>query len=260
VIVAAGGAGGGGNSPSAGTNTGGGAGGAAGADGSAGTVGAPGQGGVAATTTGPGTNPDAAGENGGTGVGGDGGVSSAGGNAGSGGGGGGGLFGGGGGGGGNNALNSSGSGGGGGSSGFVAAAVNTSIQVDTTANPRVVFTYPGPAVPPDDGTSSNEFSFGKVKRNKKRGTAKLPVEVPGPGEVELAKTKKVKKDTEQIELTTAGTGQDGIVVKLTVKPRGKAKKKLNSKGKATVKANVTYTPDRGSPNTEDKKIKLVKRA
>jgi hypothetical protein len=37
------------------------------------------------------------------------------------------------------------------------------------------------------------FSFGKVKRNKNRGTAKLTVVVPGPGELELARTKKVKR-------------------------------------------------------------------
>ena len=39
--------------------------------------------------------------------------------------------------------------------------------------------------------------------------------------------------------------------------QGQAKKKLNDKGKAKVKAEVTFTPDGGSPNTEDKKIKLV---
>jgi hypothetical protein len=47
--------------------------------------------------------------------------------------------------------------------------------------------------------------------------------------------------------------------KLAIKPKGKAKKKLNDKGKAKVTASVTYTPDGGSPNTEDKKLKLVKR-
>jgi hypothetical protein len=32
------------------------------------------------------------------------------------------------------------------------------------------------------------FSFGKVKRNKEKGTARLAVKLPGPGEVELAET------------------------------------------------------------------------
>jgi lysophospholipase L1-like esterase len=98
---------------------------------------------------------------------------------------------------------------------------------------------------------SNEFSFGKVKKNKRKGTAKLTVGVPGPGELELAKTKSVNADEESAE----SAGKD----KLSIKPKGKARKKLNDKGKAKVKANVTYTPDGGTPNTEDKKIKLVKR-
>jgi len=106
-------------------------------------------------------------------------------------------------------------------------------------------------VPPQEGGPSNDFSFGKVKKNKKRGTAKLTVNVPGGGELELDKTKKVKADDESAE--------DAGKEKLSIKPKGKAKKKLNTKGKAKVKANVTYTPDGGSPNTEDKKIKLKKR-
>ena len=115
--------------------------------------------------------------------------------------------------------------------------------------------------PPDDGLlPSNDFSFGKLKRNKKRGTAKLPVEVPGPGEVELAKTKKVKPDTEQLKAAAAATAQEGgIEAKLTIKPKGKAKKKLNRKGKAKVKAKVTYTPDGGEPNTQSKRVGLKKR-
>ncbi|MGH3452443.1 MAG: hypothetical protein ACRDQW_17435 [Haloechinothrix sp.] len=95
---------------------------------------------------------------------------------------------------------------------------------------------------------TNEFSFGKAKRNKRRGTAKLTVNVPGPGELELAKTRKVKADDEPVEAAGEET--------LRVKPKGKAKKKLNKGGKAKVKAKVTYTPDGGAPNTERKRVKL----
>jgi len=105
---------------------------------------------------------------------------------------------------------------------------------------------------PGGGGPSNEFSFGKVKKNKRKGTAKLTVDVPGAGELELAKTKKVKADEELAE----AEGK----VKLSIKPKGKAKRKLNRKGKAKVTAEVTYTPDGGEPNTEDKKIKLRKRS
>jgi hypothetical protein len=77
-----------------------------------------------------------------------------------------------------------------------------------------------------------------VKKNKKNGTAKLTVTVPGPGELELAQTRRVKADEELVE--AAGK------VKLAVKPRGQAKKELNEKGKAKVKAEVTYTPEGGA--------------
>jgi hypothetical protein len=95
------------------------------------------------------------------------------------------------------------------------------------------------------------FTFGKVKKNRKKGTAKLTVKVPGPGELELAKTNRVKADKEE----AAAEGKE----KLRVKSRRKARLKLNRKGKAKVKAKVTFTPDGGEPNTQSKPLKLVKR-
>jgi hypothetical protein len=47
------------------------------------------------------------------------------------------------------------------------------------------------------GGDANDFSFGKVQKNKRKGTAKLTVTVPGTGELDLAKTKKVKPDEER---------------------------------------------------------------
>jgi streptogramin lyase len=102
------------------------------------------------------------------------------------------------------------------------------------------------------GPPANDFEFGKVKKNKQKGTAKLTVIVPGSGTVELAATKKVKGDQE----TAAAAGE----VKLLVKPDGKAKGKLQDSGKVKVEVEVTYTPTGGTPNTEDKKLKLVKRS
>ena len=77
------------------------------------------------------------------------------------------------------------------------------------------------------------------------------MKVPGSGELQLAKTQKVKVDNEVAE--------DEGKEKLQVKPKGKARKALNRKGKAKVKAEVTYTPEGGEPNTGSKKIKLIKR-
>ena len=104
--------------------------------------------------------------------------------------------------------------------------------------------------PPSVPSSSNEFSFGKVKKNKTEGSAKLIVEVPGPGTLDLAKTKAVKADHATAEAAGAVT--------LLVKSRGGALAKLNGAGKAKVNPKVTYTPDGGAPNTERKRIKLIK--
>ena len=45
---------------------------------------------------------------------------------------------------------------------------------------------PTPEPTPTPTLPSNEFTIGKAKLNKDKGTAKLPVEVPGPGTLELA--------------------------------------------------------------------------
>jgi hypothetical protein len=110
---------------------------------------------------------------------------------------------------------------------------------------------PGPGAGAGEVLPSNEFRFGKVKRNKKRGTAKLTVIVPGPGQLELAKNRKVKPKGKRAD--SAGR------TKLPIKPKRKAKKRLKRKGKAKVRAKVTYTPDGGVANTKSKRVKLKKR-
>jgi hypothetical protein len=101
------------------------------------------------------------------------------------------------------------------------------------------------SVPP-----SNEFSFGSVRR-KPRGNAKLTVIVADPGEVELAGNNKVKGAETQAH--AAGD------IELTVRPKRRAKRRLNRHGRASVAARVTFTPTDGTPNTESKRIKLIKR-
>jgi hypothetical protein len=101
------------------------------------------------------------------------------------------------------------------------------------------------------GTGGNDFTFGKAKKNKKKGTAKLTVNVPGAGDLELAQSKKVKGA--QKRAPSEGS------VKLAVKPKGKAKDKLADRGKAKVNAEVTYTPDGGDQRTKSKRIKLTRR-
>ena len=97
----------------------------------------------------------------------------------------------------------------------------------------------------------NDFSFGKVKKNKGKGTAKLTVNVPGPGDVELAKSKKLKGAEKRAD--SQGS------VKLKVRARGNAKRKLADQGAVKVKAQVTFAPDGGDPSTKSKRLKLKRR-
>jgi hypothetical protein len=109
----------------------------------------------------------------------------------------------------------------------------------------------GPGYASVFSTTANAFSLGEVKRNKKKGTAKLGVNVPGPGELDLAKTRRVKHRGKRAPA-------EGEVM-LAIKPRRKAKRALGKQGRAWVGAEVTYTPDGGEPNTESKRLKLIKR-
>ncbi len=103
---------------------------------------------------------------------------------------------------------------------------------------------------------SNAVTFGKLKRNKKKGTALLPVNVPGRGTLAL-KGKGVKAVPAEASVST--TGQS--TVKLAIRAKGKARKRLVETGKTKLKAAVTFTPtsDPASPPaTRSVKVKLLK--
>jgi virginiamycin B lyase len=89
-----------------------------------------------------------------------------------------------------------------------------------------------------DGLRS--FSFGKVKSNRSKGTAKLTVTVPGPGQLKLVRTKTVASATKFAD--AAGR------VRLPITPRGSARNTLEQSGETEVKARVTYTPVSGDPS------------
>ena len=120
-----------------------------------------------------------------------------------------------------------------------------------------------PGVPgPVNGCPSNTFSFGKVKLNKKKGTATLPVNVPGPGTLVLTGKGLVKQrsaDASSPGRTLAKVVSAAGKVKLKIRSKGKKKRKLNHTGKVKVKAKVTYTPAGVAPNTKTKPIRLIKK-
>jgi hypothetical protein len=110
--------------------------------------------------------------------------------------------------------------------------------------------------------TSGAFGFAKITRNKRKGTAQLPVEVPGPGTLTM-NGKGVKAQTAggRAETSVASAG----IVKLTIKPKGKLKKKLRTRHKARVTVNVTFAPSpipghpAGDPATQTERVKLIRR-
>ena len=118
---------------------------------------------------------------------------------------------------------------------------------------RILAAEPKPVVP------SNAFKFGKVKLNKRKGTATLTVIVPDPGSVALLGSKKVRGASRAA--SAAGT------VTLALKLKGKAKKKLARlarKGlkpaRVKLKVAVSFTPTGGTAATQTKKLSLVRTA
>ena len=109
----------------------------------------------------------------------------------------------------------------------------------------------GPTGPTMPIAPSNAFTFGKVKLNKKRGTAALQVKVPGKGIVQLLGSKTVKpmKKLASRKATVA----------LTVKAKGKAARQLKRTGRTKLKTKVRFTPTGGQARTKSKTVKLVRR-
>jgi 6-phosphogluconolactonase len=118
----------------------------------------------------------------------------------------------------------------------------------------------GIAIPPEP---SNEFSFGKLKKQKRKGKARLSLDLPGPGVVEFT-GKDIKHRNKHIDLAVArrgltSAGAAGDKPRVSVAPKGKAKRRLRRRGSSKVKVAATYTPDGGTPNEKSKRVRLVKR-
>ncbi len=104
---------------------------------------------------------------------------------------------------------------------------------------------------------SNSFTLGAIARNKRKGTATLTVNVPNPGELTGSGNgvKIASAAGAAISKTVSAPGD----VQLTIKAKGKEKRKLNETGKVSVKPTITYTPTGGDPSTQSRKLKLKKR-
>jgi hypothetical protein len=101
----------------------------------------------------------------------------------------------------------------------------------------------------DGGTAAveNSFRIGKVLVNRRRGTATVTVEVPGPGVVALDGAV-----PRQRQLDAAGS------VRLRVLPKSRARRILEQRGSVRLKLTVTFIPSGGEPAGRSFSLRLKK--
>jgi hypothetical protein len=103
-----------------------------------------------------------------------------------------------------------------------------------------------------------QFSFGRLTRNRTRGTAKLVLELPGPGTVRLSRSRTVRGA--RVARKRAGSGQ----IAVPIGARGKAQRKLDrarrgATVRVTVPIRITYRARGGEPRAKAKRVQLVRR-
>ncbi len=109
---------------------------------------------------------------------------------------------------------------------------------------------PSPPPPPP----SNLFEFGKLLLNKKKGTGRLQVKVPGPGTLTLVDVRatvvnagagvKAPRSNRVKRATVLAAGPGTAILK--VRPTATGRKALKRNGKLKFKALVTFTPNGGT--------------
>jgi YVTN family beta-propeller protein len=97
---------------------------------------------------------------------------------------------------------------------------------------------------------SNIFRFGRVSLNKRRGTARLAVHFPGPGQLFL-----VGKKARVIQTKVKKKGN----MNLTIRPKIEANKTLKKRHHARVRFRLTFTPTDGFARTRSKALTLIHR-
>ena len=95
----------------------------------------------------------------------------------------------------------------------------------------------------------SSFRLGRPILDRRRGTAMLPVTVPGPGVVTLLGARR-----SSLRFAEAGSA------KLRVRPAPAQRRKLIERGTARLRLRVRFAPDGGAPSTEAKTVRLKKSA
>jgi PKD domain-containing protein len=96
----------------------------------------------------------------------------------------------------------------------------------------------------------NDFSIGRLKLNRRKGTGRLTVAVPGPGKLVLS-----GRGVRKVERRAVGAGS----VVLPVGTRGSARKRLRRRGELKLKLRVAFAPEGGSTAVRTKRAKLFEK-
>jgi len=116
------------------------------------------------------------------------------------------------------------------------------------SSPDQTFTLEGEDLTPSP--PSNQFQIGRATRNLARGTARVPVTVPGTGGITLRGPQVIARQRNVLGART---------VRIVVAARGAAKQRLNRTGTARVKVRVTFRPGGGTARTKTRFVRLRKR-
>jgi DNA-binding beta-propeller fold protein YncE len=118
---------------------------------------------------------------------------------------------------------------------------NPAGSASQTSDPQAVLPDPTAAPP------SNAFSFGRLKLDRKRGTATLVVSVPEPGTLVLTGQRVVRQRAD-----AAQAADSAGKVNLLVESKGKARRKLRTTGEVKVEVSVTFTPTGGNQTVKSR--------
>jgi hypothetical protein len=96
----------------------------------------------------------------------------------------------------------------------------------------------------------NFFTIGKLKKNRRKGTATLAVTIPEPGTL-VVSGRGIRRATLRSD--------KGATLRVPLKGAGKGLKRLNRKGKLKSKLKLVYSPVGGDPNSQQRRIALSKK-
>jgi hypothetical protein len=94
---------------------------------------------------------------------------------------------------------------------------------------------------------SNAFTIGRPILNRRKGTARLPVTLPGPGTLNVT-------GSGAVTLPVAGAG----TVKVPVRARGRKARMLNRLGEVALKLTLSFAPRGGLLNSQTVRLRLRK--